>query len=127
MTRTVAGVVLCVKEDAVDILLTPRRGGMLSDLNIIVKRRTKKRANSAHCRLFNVLGPPPVTTPERCSHATPGEPCNFLSSASWDVPAFNTMKSTAERFPAIHFGLEISRFNVRSIEGCKRKRPIGPK
>jgi hypothetical protein len=51
---------------------------MLSDLNIIVKRRTKKRANSAHCRLFNVLGPPPVATPERCSHATPGEPCNLL-------------------------------------------------
>jgi hypothetical protein len=29
---------------------------MLSDLKIIVKLRTKKRANPAHCRLFNVLG-----------------------------------------------------------------------
>jgi hypothetical protein len=47
MTRTVAGVVLCVKEDAVTIPLTPWRGGMLSDLKIIVKRQTKKQANSA--------------------------------------------------------------------------------
>jgi hypothetical protein len=44
---------------------------MLSDLKIIVKQRTKKRTNP-------VVGPPSGRTPERCSSATTGEPCNLL-------------------------------------------------
>jgi len=61
---------------------------MLSDLNIIVKRRTKKRANSAHCRLFNVLGPPPVTTPERCSHANTRWALQLTQTSDTSAPFF---------------------------------------
>ncbi len=37
---------------------------MLSNLEIIVKRRTKKRANRAS--VYSALGPPSGTPPERC-------------------------------------------------------------
>jgi hypothetical protein len=46
---------------------------MLSNLEIIVKRRTKKRANRASV----CSGPPSGTPPERCPSATTGEPCNL--------------------------------------------------
>lgn len=68
---------------------------MLSDLKIIVKRQTKKQANSAAVYFnvlgpLNVLGPPPVTTPERCSHSRPGEPCNLLKPLIHLAPVFHT-------------------------------------